>query len=600
MTNETTPASDDPQVVSGKWFERALLLAIVLASAVAISPNPADPDLWGHVQYGRDLLADGKVPATTTYSFTAEGYRWINHENLSEVLFAVGADTFGPIGLLIVKCLLGLGLAVLILRHGFLQGVGLIAVSATVLLVSVNMAFHWSVRPQLLSFVHFALLIALLSYCFRGWEGKWRLPQFGKHADPADVTELNYSSMRMRFLWLAPLLFISWTNSHGGFVAGLCIYTAYLGCRSIEVLACRGWAGIGLVKRFTMMIAAAVLASFINPYGLGLHRWLIQSLGTPRPEIAEWWSPNLFTLSTMPLWLIVITFASALLLTRRSRDFTHLTLMGIVLWQALTHQRHIPFFAIMFGFWMPIHIQSLLGRWNIAQEGSSFGAGMSRQVRWSLVGGLCVAYAVLGFKLYDRIHDMPVDREHYPVAAMQYMADQDLNGRLIVTYNWAQYAIAAFGVNENEEKRMRVSFDGRFRTCYPQEIVDMHFDFLLGNSGGPGQRYRSPHSPPLDGNRVLEFGQPDLVLISRGQEVSVDVMNANLERWVLLYQDGLAQVWGRKSKYDDPNSPNFISQNQRQISDAPQTGVVTWPALPVRGRKSGRLVKQSDQPKTES
>ncbi len=86
------------------WFDRGLLLATLLSCAVALSPAAADPDLWGHVQYGRDALSDGISP-TTTYSFTAEGYRWINHENLAEVFLATMIDTIGPVGLLIVKCL---------------------------------------------------------------------------------------------------------------------------------------------------------------------------------------------------------------------------------------------------------------------------------------------------------------------------------------------------------------------------------------------------------------------------------------------------------------------------------------------------------------
>ncbi|MDP6057237.1 MAG: hypothetical protein QGH33_00030, partial [Pirellulaceae bacterium] len=83
------------------WFDRGLLLATLLTCAVAMSPAAADSDLWGHVQYGRDALSDGISP-TTTYSFTAEGYRWINHENLAELFLAVMIDTIGPVGLLIV------------------------------------------------------------------------------------------------------------------------------------------------------------------------------------------------------------------------------------------------------------------------------------------------------------------------------------------------------------------------------------------------------------------------------------------------------------------------------------------------------------------
>ena len=78
----------------------------MLSSAVALSLNVADPDLWGHVQYGRDAIAHG-LPATTTYSYVAKGYPWINHEIVAEYALAIIADGLGGPGLLIIKCLLG-------------------------------------------------------------------------------------------------------------------------------------------------------------------------------------------------------------------------------------------------------------------------------------------------------------------------------------------------------------------------------------------------------------------------------------------------------------------------------------------------------------
>jgi hypothetical protein len=124
-----------------------------------------------------------------------------------------------------------------------------------------------------------------------------------------------------------------------------------------------------------------------------------------------------------------------------------------------------------------------------------------------------------------------------------------------------------------------VHADGRFRTCYPQELIDMHFDFALADLE---PRYRSPHSPPIDGARILEFGSPDLVLISRGQPSSVNVMFRNADRWTLLYQDKVAQVWGRTGQYGDPTSPKFIPHSARQITNEEQKGTVMWPALPER------------------
>src|SRR5215210_4822308 len=108
------------------WLDRGIVAAVLLACGVALSLNVADPDLWGHVQYGRDALAHG-LPTTTTYSYVADGYRWINHEILAEYALAICNDWLGGSGLLIAKCLLGLAVVGAILRRALSQGAGLIA-----------------------------------------------------------------------------------------------------------------------------------------------------------------------------------------------------------------------------------------------------------------------------------------------------------------------------------------------------------------------------------------------------------------------------------------------------------------------------------------
>lgn len=166
------------------------------------------------------------------------------------------------------------------------------------------------------------------------------------------------------------------------------------------------------------------------------------------------------------------------------------------------------------------------------------------------------------------------------MSAFQFLADRELHGKLIVTYNWAQYAIAAFGTESAADRQTHVSFDGRFRTCYPQQVVDMNFDFVLGHLE---PRYRGEESPPFDDEWVLDFGTPDLVLLNRRQPHSINVMFRNQERWSLLYQDEIAQIWGRSAKYNDPTSGDFLPPELRDISDREQIGTVTWPALPRRG-----------------
>src|SRR5262245_66055071 len=134
MTLFKLPKFDETCDVS-KCLDYGIIIAVMLACAVALSLNVADPDLWGHVQYGRDALAHG-VPSTTTYSYVAVGYPWINHEIVTEYALAIVNDCLGGTGLLIIKCLLGVAIVGTIFWRARQQGAGLIASCSLTLLRS--------------------------------------------------------------------------------------------------------------------------------------------------------------------------------------------------------------------------------------------------------------------------------------------------------------------------------------------------------------------------------------------------------------------------------------------------------------------------------
>ena len=266
----------------------------------------------------------------------------------------------------------------------------------------------------------------------------------------------------------------------------------------------------------------------------------------------------------------------SLLATQQRRDWVEITILLLVTWQSALHLRHIAFVALLCGFWIPEHFQSALRRLLPTNGGLSL--DFSPAIRRMAVVALLAAIAVQSLALDDRLSDFSVDRGQYPVDAMQFMADRNSTGKAVVAFNWSQYAIAALA------PQITVGFDGRYDTCYPLEVVDMHFDFLLGEAGG--LRNRSPKSGPIDGTKVLNHESPDLVLIDRHYENAVAIMQAEAGQanpaWVLLYRDRVAELWGRSSKYADPNSPTFIPANQRVQDARPREGRVPWPAFPVR------------------
>lgn len=540
------------------------------------SLNQADPDLWGHIQYGRDVLCNGEIAATTTYSYTADGYRWINHENFSEVAFAVLESLGGATALLIAKFMLGIGTLAIMFRVMERQNVGFFSRGAILLLVAYNLVHHWSMRPQLATYTSYVLMLALLHWCFQGWQGRW----YFTHS-PSDI---SYSSKRLRCLWGLPVLMFVWANSHGGFIAGYAILVAYLVGRSCEAFWVRGGMSWPLQRRLIMMVLASGLATLVNPYGPRLHIWLLESLGRPRPEIMEWLPPTFADPLSLPYWLMSAFCLLTLFASRRSRDATHLLILAVTAWQAFLHQRHAAFFAIACGFYLGPHLDSVVRSFDIEGRCQRLFSTSKPILRWGLAVALFLLLGCETYRISSRLVDMPVHFDRYPCAALQFMADHDMHGNMVVPYRWSQYVIAAFG-DPTGPVHVRVAFDGRYRTCYPQALVDTYFDFAVGMDG-PLKRYRHPDSPPYDPLRILNYAPPDetppnLVLVDVNQPHSVKVMKSVDNEWTVLFQNGVCQLWARRAIFDAPDSVRYVPPAARVHRDQPLDCHIAWPALPV-------------------
>ncbi|MEX2171978.1 MAG: hypothetical protein WD851_21840 [Pirellulales bacterium] len=560
-------------------LRRLAVAAIVLSCAVALSLNLVDPDLWGHVRYGQDWLAEGQLPRTATHTFTAIDYPWINHENVAELAFAVGADRLGGTGMLIAKTCWGLAILGLMAVIAHWHHARPLVTWAFLLLVANNLTAFFPLRPQLLSFMCLAWLLVALDRAFANW---------------SDID--HGPTVRWPWLFAVPPIFILWVNSHGAFLAGLCILAAYFGGRCVEAIAIRGWHACGMVLGMAGVGVAALVATLVNPYGVELLKWIVYSLWWPRPEVTEWAAP---TLADPVFWPFVMLAGLALgcfTFTTRKRDWTQFAILALVGWQAATHLRHIAVFAILCGFWLPVEVDAIVRRARASMASALPVARLAPWLKQTMVTALIAAIGLQCVGLYQRLSELPVYRHAYPVDALQFMADRDLHGRLVPSFNWAQYAIAALA------PAVQVSFDGRYDTCYPQHVIDMNFDFLLGEHGG--RRFRAPDSGAIDGRRVLSYRSPEMVLVDRAYPCAEQEMaDASAElnsRWVLLYQDAIAQLWGLREVFDDPNSLRYLPPEDRVIHDLIARDAVPWPALPRRYETADTVSRGSPDPAESS
>lgn len=577
---------------------RTVAIATILVTALAaIRNNVADPDLWGHIQYGREVLETGTLPRESTWTFSSKA-PWVNHENIAELALAWTSDHFGAAGLGLLK--LSLTVCVLMAMIGAAQrrGAGLPAIAVVVVLAAETMQFHWHFRPHLFGFACFAALIALMDWCFAGWTPDWQAFHAWRtrRADAGSATPLTppptrqhtppgQAVARLRWLWLGPVILCLWTNSHGGFAAGIAIWCTCLTLRIVEAWASWGRTMIPVTQRLAILIAAGVLATLVNPYGPQLHLWLARDVWLPRPEITDWQPLVAFGAEMWPFWILLAIAITSLWRTRNQFRLTETIVLLLVTWQALAHVRHALFFAILCGFWIPDRFTTVLGQLQMRLLPSFAGLAQSTFARRLILSAAMLWTLALSAPVVTAWTTVRVERSRFPVDAMRFLHEHRLFGRTVISFNWAQYAIGCFGSDPAARARASVAIDGRLRTCYPQEVIDLYLDLFLG-SQPPEQRYRSPHSPECRPARALDWQSPDLLLLERHNPHCRAALSEQAQSWVLLYQDQLAQIWGRREKYDNVWSAEFVPLARRRIGDAEQQGLVAWPAIPDQTAES--------------
>jgi hypothetical protein len=182
---------------NSKLLDRGIGLLVLGLGLLFLSDTVADADLWGHVRFGEDILRAGSIPSQDPYSYLTYGSHWINHEWLSEVIFAAVYRAAGPPGLISFKTVSSL----------FLVG-----------------ASYLYLRRQGLSAVKSGCVLAVLIWALRPGLGTIRPHLFtylGFFAVLLVIHAVEYG--RSWWLLAMPVVFALWVNLHGGFLAGAAV-----------------------------------------------------------------------------------------------------------------------------------------------------------------------------------------------------------------------------------------------------------------------------------------------------------------------------------------------------------------------------------------
>jgi hypothetical protein len=476
-----------------RWPDWPTLSVIVLVTSTAtygVSLTIADPDLWGHVRFGLDILATGHIVHADPYSYLTGEQPWINHEWLAEVIFAQAFAVGGSEVLIALKTSLALLTLGLVYRHLMRQGLAPLRAGLYMLfcyfLLSKGVAL---LRPQIFTFLLFALLLLLLDEADRG-----RLPR----------------------LVAVPALFGLWANLHGGFLAGLGILFLWVFVRLAATLrGGRPWRPEG---PFVLTAIAALAATLLNPHGARLLMFLVRPATVSRPEIIEWQPIAIASTYGITYLIFVALAAAALLYTRRPRRLTTVVAFACLALIPLLAIRHCPLLAVGAPLLLAEHLSDAWNRWS-----PSVPAGSQRTPRPLAVLAIIVAIALLwaARPRFGCIRIDPALAIGYPARAVATLRESRVEGNLAIPFGWGEYAIWFLS------PRIKVSEDGRRETVYSDAVLADNLRFADG------------------------VGNWDALLRDRTDLVLVDKSHAafNLMKlypgWVSVYEDSVAAIFTR-------------------------------------------------------
>ena len=409
---------------------RAALGMVLLA---VITHTRADPDLWGHVQFGRDIVSEASIPRLDPYAFTSDR-EWINHEWLAEcamyIAFAVGR---GP-GLVVLKVLVVFGMLGLVWNGLKRQQVEPATRDLLIALVVVGTFPQLNhVRPQIFSVLAFAALI-------------WILESGGSP----------------RRLLLIPPLFAAWVNFHGGWIVGGGVLALW------AVLSLRRGEGVLLFGAGAM----ALVGTLANPYGLRMWQFLSTTVGFGRAEITDWQPLYRLGAGYVALWILLSLAAIVgIMHAWRSRtwDLRRLVVVLVLAVASFQVSRLEAFFAIAVVLLLGSDIAAALkARRSPASAPQATQRGFAAALTIVIVATLIAGGAVVSASNVTCVR-MAADQAEPGIVAM--VKQRRLLGRLVVWFDWGEYAIWHFA------PELLVSIDGRRETVYSDQVMQKHLNF---------------------------------------------------------------------------------------------------------------------------
>ncbi len=432
----TGKAGGDAKARAHLGIEAAVLGAIFYA----VWLTQIDVDIFGRIKFGLDYMAAHSPSVPDKYSYLTGGCHWLDHEWLSETLFALMFQNTGWVGLVAFKGIIGIaGIAILwwVLKRtnpGLdVVGRALILMPATFLIVP---GLH-VVRALSFTFVALGLVLVLI---------------------------VQFKKGNKRAAFLIPPIFAFWVNLHGAYFSGIVTVFFWAFLETVHyVLQIKDQSKTTVPPAFMSMCGAAwivavasLLASFVNPHGIDVLMHVMQFSFAPRVRGWEWEPIKIAS----PEGLVYLAFAAcafaSIILTRGKRDLPLIGVWCIFAVAPLIGLRHMGLFAVATVVLCADYLADLWDR-----RAKKIERPISKGEANIVAGvGVAMALAMVAVAVINSGKLTIIKTLQVPYASMRLLKHIHAKGNMAVDVNWGMFSIYHVGPD------VRVSDDTRDEQVY--------------------------------------------------------------------------------------------------------------------------------------
>jgi hypothetical protein len=472
-----------------------LMLLTFMALFAMATRAVVDTDLYWHLAAGRYIVETRTVPLVDPFSSTMLGKPWVDIYWLAQAAWYLIYQAAGLAGL----SLLVAALVTLALFFVWKQLEGPVFLRALIVLFAAVVSGPvWTARPHLITY----LLTAVVAYLLFLY--KWK---------------------QIDRLWVIPLLFILWVNTHGGYIAGFILLAAFIAGEAIsnlfhitgrEIVAWRRLRKVLLIS----VISGAVL--LINPQTINAILLPLKTVGlqTLQASIDEWASPNFHQLFQQPfMWMLLLTLV-IIGWSGRRLDVTDAITLTVFAYISFLARRNIGLFALVCAPILSRHAVALWEKSRWGQRQLSRGQPILNLLILIVVG--CAAILKIMIPLSPAVQQPAVEAA-LPIGAADWIVQHRPSGTMFNGYNLGGYLLWRLWSD------YPVYVDGR---------TDLYDDAFL-------REYGTIINTAPGFEEALDRRDVHFIVIEKNAPLAVWL--AQSDRWQLAYEDDQTVIYTKRT-----------------------------------------------------